>query len=65
MRNGLVVAQVTLSLVLFLPAGLLLCGLVQILMADPGFETKKTTVVGYSNERRNSGGNMEALYLNH
>ncbi|MGH9768295.1 MAG: ABC transporter permease [Blastocatellia bacterium] len=50
MRNGLVVAQVALSLVLLLPAGLLLRGLVQALMTDPGFETKKTLVVGYSLE---------------
>ena len=44
------VAQVALSLVLLVPAGLLLRGLVRILMADPGFETKKTMVVGYSLE---------------
>jgi putative ABC transport system permease protein len=50
LRNGLVVAQVALSLVLLVPAGLLLRGLVQILMADPGFETKKAMVVGYSLE---------------
>jgi len=50
LRNGLVVAQVALSLVLLLPAGLLLRGLVRILTADLGFETKKTMVVGYSLE---------------
>jgi macrolide transport system ATP-binding/permease protein len=50
LRNGLVVAQVALSLMLLVPAGLLLRGLAQILMADPGFETKKTLVVGYSLE---------------
>jgi predicted permease len=50
LRNGLVVAQVALSLVLLVPAGLLLRGLAQVLMTDPGFETKKTLVVGYSLE---------------
>jgi predicted permease len=47
LRNGLVVAQVALSLVLLVPAGLLLRGFVRILMTDPGFETKKALVVGY------------------
>lgn len=50
LRNGLVVAQVTLSLLLLVPAGLLLHGLAQVLTTDPGFETKKVLVVGYSLE---------------
>ncbi|MBO0725002.1 MAG: ABC transporter permease [Blastocatellia bacterium] len=47
LRNGLVIAQVALSLLLLVPAGLLLRGMAQILMTDPGFETKKALVVGY------------------
>jgi putative ABC transport system permease protein len=50
LRNGLVVAQVALSLMLLVPAGLLLRGLAQVLMVDPGFEMKKAMVVGYSLE---------------
>jgi predicted permease len=50
LRNGLVIAQVALSLLLLIPAGLLLRGLVQALVTDPGFETKKILVVGYSLE---------------
>jgi len=50
LHNGLVVAQVALCLVLLIPAGLLLRGLVQALVSDPGFETKKLLVVGYSLE---------------
>jgi len=50
LRNGLVVAQVTLCLALLIPAGLLLRGLTRALSADPGFETKKLLVVFYSLE---------------
>jgi predicted permease len=50
LRSGLVIAQVALSLALLIPAGLLLRGLTQALRTDPGFETKKTLVVGYSLE---------------
>src|SRR5215475_1535836 len=50
LRNGLVVAQVALCLVLLIPAGLLLRGLSKALAADPGYETKKLLVVFYSLE---------------
>ncbi len=50
LRNGLVVAQVALCLVLLLPAGLLLRGLVHALTTDPGFEAKRLLVVRYSLE---------------
>jgi macrolide transport system ATP-binding/permease protein len=50
LRNGLVVAQVALSLVLLIPAGLLVRGLWRALSIDPGYETKKALVVGYSLE---------------
>jgi predicted permease len=45
LRNGLVVAQVALCLVLLIPAGLLLRGLIQAGKIDPGFETKNVLVV--------------------
>jgi len=50
LRNGLVVAQVTLCLLLLIPAGLLLRALTSVLAADPGFEAKKLLVVFYSLE---------------
>jgi predicted permease len=50
LRNGLVVAQVALSLLLLIPAGLLLRGLAQALLTDPGYETKRVLVLGYSLE---------------
>src|SRR5262245_1456861 len=50
LRNGLVVAQVALSLVLLIPAGLLVRGLWRALAIDPGYETKKALLVGYSLE---------------
>src|SRR5262249_57877688 len=50
LRNGLVVAQVALSLVLLIPAGLLVRGLWRALSIDPGYETKKALIVGYSLE---------------
>jgi macrolide transport system ATP-binding/permease protein len=50
LRNGLVVAQVALCLVLLIPAGLLLRGLVNVLKTDPGYETKNLLFVGYSLE---------------
>ncbi len=50
LRNGLVVAQVALCLVLLIPAGLLLRGLVRALKSDPGFEASRVLVVGYSLE---------------
>jgi predicted permease len=50
LRNGLVIAQVTLCLVLLIPAGLLLRGLVRLLTADPGFDARHVLVVGYSLE---------------
>ena len=49
-RNGLVIAQVALCLVLLIPAGVLLRGLVRALSMQPGFETKKLLIVGYSLE---------------
>jgi predicted permease len=48
--SGLVVAQVSLCLVLLIPAGLLLRGLQRVLATNPGFETKKLLSVGYSLE---------------
>src|SRR5262245_26384572 len=45
LRSGLVVAQVALSLVLLIPAGLLVRGLRHALAIDPGFETKRTLEV--------------------
>jgi putative ABC transport system permease protein len=48
LRNGLVIAQVALSLVLLIPAGLLVRGLWRALAIDPGYETKKALTVGYS-----------------
>ena len=41
LRNGLVVAQVAFSLVLLIPAGLLVRGLWRALAIDPGYEAKK------------------------
>ncbi|HEY6402889.1 MAG TPA: ADOP family duplicated permease, partial [Blastocatellia bacterium] len=52
LRNGLVIAQVALSLVLLIPAGLLVRGLWRALAIDPGYETRKTLTVGYSLELR-------------
>jgi len=45
LRSGLVVAQVALCLVLLIPAGLLVRGLLRALSLDPGFETKRTLAV--------------------
>jgi len=45
LRSGLVVAQVALSLVLLIPAGLLVRGLRHALAIDPGFETNRTLEV--------------------
>ncbi|HEV2663838.1 MAG TPA: ABC transporter permease, partial [Blastocatellia bacterium] len=45
LRSGLVVAQVALCLVLLIPAGLLVRGLLRALSIDPGFETKRTLTV--------------------
>lgn len=50
LRDGLVIAQVALCLVLLIPAGLLLRALTNVLSADPGFETKRLLVVSYSLE---------------
>jgi predicted permease len=50
LRNGLVVAQVALCVVLLIPAGLLLRALVRILTLDPGFETRRVLVVRYNLE---------------
>ncbi len=48
LRSGLVVAQVALCLLLLIPAGLLLHGVIRLLAIDPGFETKKVLAVRYS-----------------
>jgi predicted permease len=45
LRSGLVVAQVALCLVLLIPAGLLVRGLLRAMSLDPGFETKRTLAV--------------------
>jgi putative ABC transport system permease protein len=50
LRNGLVVAQVALSLVLLIPAGLIVRGLWRALATDPGYEIKKALIVGYGLE---------------
>jgi predicted permease len=50
LRSGLVVAQVALCLILLIPAGLLLRGLVNVLESDPGYETKRVLFVSYSLE---------------
>jgi macrolide transport system ATP-binding/permease protein len=50
LRNGLVVAQVALCVMLLVPAGLLLRALVHILTLDPGFETRRVLVVRYNLE---------------
>ena len=50
LRNALVVAQVSLCLVLLIPAGLLVRGVEHALSADPGYETKKLLSVSYSVE---------------
>lgn len=48
LRSALVVAQVSICIVLLIPAGLLMRGLHRVLATDPGFETKKLLSVGYS-----------------
>ena len=50
MRNALVVAQVSLCLILLIPAGLLVRGVKHVLGSDPGYETKKLIDVAYSLE---------------
>jgi len=50
LRSGLVVAQVSLCLVLLIPAGLLLRDLKRVLGADPGFMAKNVLFVSYSLE---------------
>ena len=50
LRNSLVVAQVALCLMLLIPAGLLVRGLLRAMAIDPGFETKKVLTVAYSLE---------------
>jgi predicted permease len=51
LRSGLVVAQVALCLVLLIPAGLLVRGLLRALAIDPGFEAKQTLTVKASLRR--------------
>ncbi|MGH9850562.1 MAG: ABC transporter permease [Blastocatellia bacterium] len=50
LRSGLVVAQVSLCLILLIPAGLLLRGVTRALTADPGFEAKNVLFVSHSLE---------------
>lgn len=50
LRSGLVVAQVSLCLLLLIPAGLLLRSLQRVLAANPGFESKQLLSLGYSLE---------------
>ena len=50
LRNGLVVAQVALCLVLLIPAGLLLHALTNVLTSDRGFASEQTLRVSYSLE---------------
>jgi len=50
LRSGLIVAQVSLCLILLIPAGLLLRGLRNVLASDPGFEVNRLLFVTYSVE---------------
>lgn len=50
LRNGLVVAQVALCLMLLIPAGLLLRGLSKALASDPGYAVKNLLFIEYSLE---------------
>ena len=50
LRNGIVVVQVSLCLLLLLPAGLLLRSLQRVLATNPGYETKQLLSLGYSLE---------------
>jgi putative ABC transport system permease protein len=62
LRNGLVVAQVALCLLLLIPAGLLLRALTHALSVDPGFETKKLLIVIYSLELSGYNGARAELF---
>jgi len=55
LRNGLVVAQVTLCFVLLIPAGLLLRALTKALASDRGYVANKLLVVEYSRELSGKG----------
>jgi putative ABC transport system permease protein len=61
LRNALVVAQVSLCLVLLIPAGLLVRGVKHVLAADPGYDTKRLLDVAYSLEL--SGYNAQRAQL--
>src|SRR5262245_820432 len=50
MRSGLVVAQISLCMILLIPAGLLLRDLKRVLGAHPGFEAKNVLSISYSLE---------------
>ncbi|MBO0798416.1 MAG: ABC transporter permease, partial [Blastocatellia bacterium] len=50
LRNGLVVVQVALCLMLLIPAGLLLRGLSRALASDPGYAAKNLLEIEYSLE---------------
>jgi putative ABC transport system permease protein len=63
LRNALVVAQVSLCLILLIPAGLLVRGVEHVLAADPGYEPKKLLAVSYSLEL--SGYNAQRARLFH
>jgi len=65
LRNSLVVAQVSLCLLLLIPAGLLLRGLQRVLAFDPGFETKKLLSVGYSLELSGYDSQRAKLFQEH
>ncbi len=63
LRSALVVAQISLCLVLLIPAGLLVRGVKHVLAADPGYETKQLLNVAYSLEL--SGYNAQRARLFH
>ncbi len=63
LRNGLVVAQVALCLVLLIPAGLLVRALQRVLNTDPGFETEKLLHVSYSLELSGYDSRRAQLFL--
>jgi len=64
MRSGLVIAQVALSIVLLLGAGLLMRTFVKIVAVDLGFDPKNVLVAGvvYPQQRRATADEQRALY---
>src|SRR5262249_41197916 len=63
LRNGLVVAQVTLCFILLIPAGLLIRALTKALTTDRGFAANKLLVVDYSVDLMRKGAPSARLFL--